>query len=93
MKKLVLSLAVFALLISCKSTQETTNSNPSSERSNQQKGERPNPEEMFTKMDANSDGKLSKEEVQGPLKEKFSEIDANQDGYLSKEELKKAPKP
>ena len=44
-------------------------------------------------MDADEDGKLSKKEVKGPLKNDFSKIDTNEDGYLSKEELEKAPKP
>ena len=94
MKKLILSLALVALLSSCNSTQKTTETSTANEsRTAQVKGERPNPEEMFTKMDANNDGKLSKDEVQGPLKEKFSEIDSNSDGFISKEELKNAPKP
>lgn len=95
MKKAILSLAIVALLFSCKSNQETTSTTKSatSQSRGEQKGERPNPEEMFTKMDANKDGKLSKEEVKGPLSEKFTEIDTNKDGFLSKEELKNAPKP
>ena len=44
-------------------------------------------------MDSNKDGKLSKEEVKGPLLNDFSKIDTNNDGYISKEELAKAPKP
>ena len=44
-------------------------------------------------MDENEDGVLSKEEVQGPLKEMFAEIDSNKDGSLSLEEIEKAPKP
>lgn len=94
MKKLILSLAFTSLLISCKSSQETQQTTPNAEaRPSQPKGERPNPEEMFAKMDTNSDGKLAKEEIQGKLKERFAEIDSNNDGYISKEELKNAPKP
>ncbi|MGP1993098.1 EF-hand domain-containing protein [Zobellia laminariae] len=48
---------------------------------------------IFSKMDSNKDGLLSKTEVNGPLKEKFTEIDTNKDGFLSKEEVKKASKP
>lgn len=53
----------------------------------------PSIENLFKKMDADKDGKLSKAEVKGPLKEDFTKVDVNDDGYLTKEELKKAPKP
>ncbi len=44
-------------------------------------------------MDANKDGKLSKEEAKGPLLNDFAKIDTNSDGFISTEELEKAPKP
>ena len=59
---------------------------------------------LFTKMDTNKDGKVSKEELtkwfeglgkgkfegKGKLGEKlFERLDENEDGYLSKEELRK----
>jgi Ca2+-binding EF-hand superfamily protein len=50
-------------------------------------------DEIFSQMDANKDGKLSKEEVKGPLQNDFSKIDTNSDGFITKEELAKAPKP
>ena len=50
-------------------------------------------EDLLKRMDINKDGKLSKEEVRGPLENLFSKIDLNNDGYITKEELKKAPKP
>ena len=59
----------------------------------QRSQERPSIDELFEQMDADEDGKLSKKEVKGPLKNDFSKIDTNEDGYLSKEELEKAPKP
>ena len=94
MKKIISSFALASLLISCKSSQETKQATQNAEaRTAQPNGERPNPEEMFAKMDTNSDGKLAKEEIQGKLKERFEEIDSNNDGYISKEELKNAPKP
>ena len=46
--------------------------------------------EMFKRADKNKDGKLSKEEAPGRLKEHFSKIDANADGQLTADELKKA---
>ncbi|MBC8754521.1 YHYH protein [Kordia sp. YSTF-M3] len=55
--------------------------------------ERPSVAEIFEQMDANSDGKLSKKEVKGPLQRDFSKVDTNDDGFISKKELEKAPKP
>lgn len=55
--------------------------------------EPPSIDELFAHMDKNEDGKLSKKEVKGPLKDHFSKIDTNEDGYLSREELESAPKP
>ena len=97
MKKTFLSIVFLTLLASCGSNEKTTTSQESSTESQgrQIDGERqrPNPETMFAEMDVNKDGKLSKEEVKGPLAEKFAEIDSNKDGFISKEELKNAPKP
>jgi len=68
-----------------------------SEMNAQSKKERPEKRptfsELLEKMDANEDGKLSKDEVEGPLKNNFSKIDTNEDGFITKEELEKAPKP
>ncbi|HUE69907.1 MAG TPA: EF-hand domain-containing protein [Pirellulaceae bacterium] len=38
-------------------------------------------------MDKDGDGKISKEEAQGPLKERFDAIDANSDGVLDEAEI------
>ncbi|MBW1296490.1 EF-hand domain-containing protein [Aquimarina litoralis] len=68
----------------------------SNAQSNDQKRpnrERPSVEEIFEMMDANEDGKLSKEEVKGPLKRDFTKIDLDEDGLITREELEKAPKP
>lgn len=62
----------------------------------QSKGERKEPPtftELLEKMDKNEDGKLSKDEVKGPLKNDFDKVDTDEDGFISKEELEKAPKP
>lgn len=45
----------------------------------------------MTDMDSNGDGKLSKSEVRGPLKNDFSRIDRNNDGFISEDELPKPP--
>lgn len=80
---LVMALGLFA---SCKMNAQNNNSR-------QQRKEPPSVEELFKEMDANEDGKLSKEEVKGPLKKDFAKIDADEDGFLSKEEIENAPKP
>jgi hypothetical protein len=54
--------------------------------------ERPNVDEIFEQMDANSDGKLSEKEVKGPLQRDFSKVDTNDDGFITKKELENAPK-
>ena len=53
----------------------------------------PTAKELIKQMDKNEDGKLSKAEVKGPLKDDFKKIDTNEDGFLTIEELEKAPKP
>jgi Ca2+-binding EF-hand superfamily protein len=49
-------------------------------------------QEMYNKLDADKDGKISKDEAdKGPkskLSQNFAEIDKNKDNYLDKEELK-----
>ena len=42
----------------------------------------------LTEMDADKDGKLAKNEVQGPLERRFDENDTNGDGYLDADEQK-----
>lgn len=82
----ILMAAVIFTVCSCKSTKETGNN-----RSSQ--GGQPSVAEIFSQMDSNKDGKLSKEEVKGPLLNDFAKIDMDSDGFISKEELEKAPKP
>ncbi|QXP62352.1 YHYH protein [Polaribacter sp. HaHaR_3_91] len=55
-------------------------------------GERKNFEELLEMMDTDKDGKLSKTETKGPLKEDFSKVDKNNDGFITKDELGKEPK-
>ena len=68
----------------------TTNAQSSDKK---QGGEKPSFEKLLKEMDANEDGKLSKDEVKGPLKDDFATIDTDEDGFISKEELENAPKP
>lgn len=95
MKKTILSIVLLTLLSSCGSNKDSTTDNNPEQKGRQIDGERQkqDPEAMFAQMDTNSDGKLSKDEVKGPLAEKFAEIDTDKDGFISKEEMKNAPKP
>ena len=61
---------------------------------NRQGGKKPPTfKQLLKEMDKNEDGKLSKKEVKGPLKEDFAKIDSNEDGFITEKELKNAPKP
>ena len=42
----------------------------------------------FKAMDKNGDGKVSKDEAEGMLKERFDEIDTNHDGFIDEAEVK-----
>ena len=48
---------------------------------------KPGLESMLEKLDANSDGKVSKEEFLSEQEARFSKFDANGDGFISKEEI------
>lgn len=88
MKKISFKTALFTVAFICFGI---TFSNAQSERGKQQK--RPTFEELLEKSDADEDGKLSAEEVDGPLKENFEKIDTDEDGFISEEEFENAPKP
>ncbi|WP_299385475.1 YHYH protein [uncultured Lacinutrix sp.] len=70
-------------------SQQEQQGPPRGEQQGNGQGERPNTAELIKQMDANKDGKLSKTEAKGPLKQDFSKIDTNSDGFISKEELEK----
>jgi Ca2+-binding EF-hand superfamily protein len=93
MKNIIIAAVVLFGTIGC-SSQKTTTTNDQRQASRQgQRGERPTTEEMFSKMDANKDGKLSTSEAKGSLQKDFSKIDTDGDGFISKTELENAPKP
>jgi len=78
-------IAVFALFTSCNAFAQSEQRRPNQEP--------PSIDEIFEELDADEDGKLSKKEIKGPLKNDFDEIDSDEDGFLTKEELENAPKP
>jgi len=45
---------------------------------------------IMKKLDADGDGKISKDEAKGRIKEHFDQIDQDKDGYISREELRQA---
>jgi len=49
---------------------------------------RPNPEEMFKRLDKNADGKITKDEAPERMAENFDKIDKNGDGAITQDELK-----
>ena len=49
----------------------------------------PNTSQLIELMDKDGDGKISKNEAQGPLQQHFSIVDSNKDGFISTSELEK----
>jgi len=45
---------------------------------------------LFNQLDADKDGRISREEARGQIRENFAEIDRNRDGSLSREEMRQA---
>ncbi|KGL63148.1 DUF1566 domain-containing protein [Polaribacter sp. Hel1_85] len=58
-------------------------------KQNRQKRQNTAPDfkELLAKMDQNNDGKISKNEVKGRLKDNFDKRDRNKDGYITEDEL------
>ncbi|NNE91677.1 MAG: hypothetical protein HKN23_08520 [Verrucomicrobiales bacterium] len=52
------------------------------------KGRMPNPDVIFTRFDADKDGKITKEEATGPMERRFPMMDTDKDGVVTREELK-----
>lgn len=69
------------------------NSSFGQSQNRQERKSPPTFEELIEKMDANDDGKLSKSEIKGRLKENFAKVDLDEDGFITAEEFEEAPKP
>lgn len=85
-KQILFLVAVGLVMVSCQM-------NAQSNDNERQHRKPPSIDQLFKDLDADEDGKLSKKEVRGPLKNHFDKVDLNEDGYLTREELEKAPKP
>lgn len=92
MKQIIIVAFVMALTTGCSQNATSTNRNAEGRPPQGERGGPPSIDEIF-KMDANKDGKLSKDEIKGPLQRDFAKIDTNEDGFISREELENAPKP
>jgi Ca2+-binding EF-hand superfamily protein len=45
---------------------------------------------LFKQLDANKDGKISREEARGMVRKNFDEIDRNKDGFIDRQEMLEA---
>ena len=85
--KMLLSTAVAVCIFPALSSAAPANENPA-----KGKAERPTPGAMFNQIDADGDGRLSRDEVNASsakrLQRNFDAIDTDGDGYLSREEMR-----
>jgi Ca2+-binding EF-hand superfamily protein len=45
---------------------------------------------LFDELDADKDGRISKTEARGQLRQDFNQLDANRDGFIDRDELRRA---
>ncbi|RFM34767.1 EF-hand domain-containing protein [Chitinophaga silvisoli] len=80
-KKILLSVS---LLVACAFVSVSVNAQD-------HKDHKKDPEKYIKKLDANNDGKISKDEAdkaeKGKLKDHFAKVDVNKDGFIDKAEL------
>ncbi|QXP59578.1 EF-hand domain-containing protein [Olleya sp. HaHaR_3_96] len=88
MKKNIFSAAVLVFGVTVLSVNSVN-----AQSNDRQKKEPPTFSQLLEEMDKDEDGKLSKSEIKGPLKDNFDTIDTDEDGFISEAEFKKAPKP
>lgn len=70
-----------------------SNSSFGQSQNRQERRKPPTFKALIKEMDANEDGKLSKDELKGPLKTDFAKVDTDEDGFITEEEFEKAPRP
>ena len=80
MKSYIYLYFLLLILLSCKSNQEQSHTNLP-------KDNKPSATQLITEMDRDNNGRLSKEETQGPISSNFKNIDKDQDGFLTLKEL------
>lgn len=80
MKKSFFISTLLLLLLGCKSNVDQ---NISSEKQHDSKSQ----SQILQELDTNKDGKISKQEVKGPLVRDFDHLDENNDGFLSFNEI------
>lgn len=95
MTRLALAFCGLMFLGACNSSKKTAESEYREPGSTSQRGggDRkgpPDAAQAIAQMDANSDGKLSIDEVKGRLKDDFTKVDSNGDGFVTKAELESA---
>ncbi|MFC3812152.1 hypothetical protein [Lacihabitans lacunae] len=94
--KIAAAICLSVIAFACTSTKTIAQNQEPSHQKREGKppqGEKPKFADLLTKMDKDKNGKLSKSEIEGPLKNDFEKIDANKDGFITEAELKKAGPP
>ncbi|MFQ3238976.1 MAG: Ca2+-binding EF-hand superfamily protein [Olleya marilimosa] len=87
MKSNLLSTAVLVFGLTILSVNSTN-----AQSNDRDKKEPPTFSQLLKEMDKDEDGKLSKTEIKGPLKDNFDKIDADEDGFITEAEFKKSSK-
>lgn len=92
----ILVIGALALMMATCASQNNQAKMISPTRQGQQRGGRPGGPPKFSQllslMDENKDGKLAKNELQGPIVNDFSRIDENNDGFITQIEFDNAPR-
>jgi hypothetical protein len=94
--KIAAAICLSVIAFACTSTKTIAqNQEPSQQKGEGRppQGEKPKFADLLAKMDKDKNGKLSKSEIEGPLKNDFEKIDANKDGFITEAEFKKAGPP
>ncbi|VGO15682.1 Choline-sulfatase [Pontiella desulfatans] len=92
-KYLIPMLALAAATASAVSDQVTGDATPDRHRTEQSVGKQgPSAQRLFTRFDANQDGKITEDEFRGPI-QRFILLDLDSDGTITPEEAAAAPAP